>query len=272
MSGQQSYAKQNIVFQASGISQSTYVSPSFIGTPRDFYNMGLGSVDKDWNDILEEFWSCKTPDDFRDTCARVRTYYDIDGWIQTSDERVEEFLPGMALDPRRYENLYFVSAAGSVQLAFLPLSQSHPDIAKQWDYEKNAPLTPDKVSPTSADDAFWVCEKGHKWHSKIVSRTRHNSRCPTCYKLTKTGSSRDLVSVRPDLAAEFHPIRNGDMRPSDVAVGSNKYFWWKCHICGAEWEARPDVRAKSKTAGCSSCKKAAKLAPCMEQGGFVHAL
>lgn len=251
------HKRKNIVFKAPGISMNTYISPAYVGTPQTFFRMGLGTVDKDWKDVLEDFERCSTPEEFLETCTRVRGYYDIPGWTQDSDPAVKELPPDSALDCSQYESLYFISGEGGKHTELQSLAQTHPHIAAEWDYEKNAPLTPDQVSSKSLMDAFWVCTKRqHRWHSKVVSRTRHNSGCPTCFTMDRTGTARDLVSVRPDLAAEFHPTLNGDLRPSDVAIGSTKLRWWKCHICGAEWQARPDVRAKSPTSGCRDCKAA----------------
>lgn len=46
----------------------------------------------------------------------------------------------------------------------------------------------------------------------------------------------DLATVNPDLAAEWHPAKNAPLLPSQVAAGTKKKVWWKCHL-GHEWEA-----------------------------------
>jgi len=38
----------------------------------------------------------------------------------------------------------------------------------------------------------------------------------------------DLATVMPDLAAEWHPFKNGDLKPKDVTLGSSKKVWWQC--------------------------------------------
>ena len=40
----------------------------------------------------------------------------------------------------------------------------------------------------------------------------------------------DLATKRPDLAAEWHPAKNGDLEPSAILAGSHRKFWWR-HWC-----------------------------------------
>ena len=37
----------------------------------------------------------------------------------------------------------------------------------------------------------------------------------------------DLQTVRPDLAKQWHPFRNGELTPSDVCVYSSRKVWWQ---------------------------------------------
>ena len=46
-----------------------------------------------------------------------------------------------------------------------------------------------------------------------------------------------LKSKHPEIAAEWHPTKNGDLRPSEVTRASNKKVWWLCAECSYEWEA-----------------------------------
>ena len=45
----------------------------------------------------------------------------------------------------------------------------------------------------------------------------------------------DLATVNPNLAAEWHPSKNGSLLPSQTTAGSNKKVWW-LGKCGHEWE------------------------------------
>lgn len=62
-----------------------------------------------------------------------------------------------------------------------------------------------------------------------------------------------VAAGRPDLAAEWHPTRNGDLRPYDVTLGARRKVVWKCATCGHEWEAR--VNSRSSGTGCPHCSR-----------------
>ena len=63
---------------------------------------------------------------------------------------------------------------------------------------------------------------------------------------------QNLNTKHPALAAEWHPTKNGDVKPEDFTLGSGKKVWWKCPKGGDhEWEAAI-VERKNGT-GCSIC-------------------
>ena len=52
-----------------------------------------------------------------------------------------------------------------------------PELAKEWDYERNAPLTPNKVTPQSSFKVWWINQNGERWRASV--RNRYNKRgCP----------------------------------------------------------------------------------------------
>lgn len=61
----------------------------------------------------------------------------------------------------------------------------------------------------------------------------------------------DLLTRNPELAKEFHPTKNGNLKPSEVAEYSNKKVWWFLPyddpVTGKhfdfEWEATPNSRS-----------------------------
>ena len=76
-----------------------------------------------------------------------------------------------------------------------------------------------------------------------------------CIKWYKTRIKREKVFVSdlPNLAIDWHPTKNGSLTPYDITAGSGKKVWWKCHVCGYEWEASVCNRARGR--GCSYCSK-----------------
>lgn len=61
------------------------------------------------------------------------------------------------------------------------LQRTCPEIAKEWDYEKNGEITPNDVTAGSGKIVWWRCSKGHSWQEKIFYRTRTKKHlCPIC--------------------------------------------------------------------------------------------
>jgi len=55
----------------------------------------------------------------------------------------------------------------------------------------------------------------------------------------------------PHLVKEWHPTKNGDLRPEDVTHGSKKKVWWLCPK-GHSYQAKPNTRSAGNT-GCPYC-------------------
>ena len=39
---------------------------------------------------------------------------------------------------------------------------------------------------------------------------------------------KKYVSDIPELAAEWHPTKNGELVPEDISYGSGRKLWWRC--------------------------------------------
>ena len=57
-----------------------------------------------------------------------------------------------------------------------------PQIAMEWDHEKNEGLKPSEIKPGSGKTIWWVCNKKHSWKATPYSRTSLGTGCPFCYK------------------------------------------------------------------------------------------
>ena len=57
----------------------------------------------------------------------------------------------------------------------------------------------------------------------------------------------------PELVADWHPTRNGNVTPDMLAQNSNRRVWWQCHVCGHEW----CVSIGNRTANHRGCPKCA---------------
>jgi hypothetical protein len=47
---------------------------------------------------------------------------------------------------------------------------------------------------------------------------------------------KKYVSDIPELLAEWHPTKNGELLPVDISYGSGRKLWWRCAE-GHEWVA-----------------------------------
>ena len=132
------------------------------------------------------------------------------------------------------------------------LSVHYPHLVNEWHPTKNGNLTPDDVSYANNDKVWWLCKNGHEWPARTYSRTLNGRRCRTCAGQSITDDNR-LSLKRPELIREWHPTKNGNLTPDDVAVATNKNVWWICekdHM----WLALIPSRALSRT-GCRFCKR-----------------
>lgn len=86
-----------------------------------------------------------------------------------------------------------VCSGRRVLVGFNDLESLAPDVAKEWDYEKNDGKTPRMFTRGSNQYAFWKCVKGHEWRAKIADRTVSNSGCPVCSILGGTSRGEQEV-------------------------------------------------------------------------------
>ncbi len=135
------------------------------------------------------------------------------------------------------------------------LAALFPDIAAQWHPTKNGALTPDGVVSGSNKHAWWRCSKnpGHEWRTTVANRTRRGGGCPYCSG-RRVSVTNSLATLCPEVAAEWHPTRNGDLTPDDVVAGSHLDAWWRCRG-GPDHEWRAVVVGRTREGrGCPFCR------------------
>ncbi len=134
------------------------------------------------------------------------------------------------------------------------LQTVNPNLAKEWNYEKNNGLTPMDVLPSSGKKVWWKCSKGHNWQAIIQSRNKGNG-CPYCSGRYAVKGENDLQTVNPTLAKEWNYKKNNEITPSVVLPSSNKKVWWKCNK-GHEWQAK--INHRNTGCGCPICNSERK--------------
>lgn len=125
----------------------------------------------------------------------------------------------------------------------------YDELVAQWHRTKNGDLFPDQVTFGSHRRIWWKCPEGpdHEWIATPNKRSA-GSGCPFCAGL-RVSVTNAISTVRPELAAEWHPTKNGRLGPGDVTAGSQRQVWWRCardpkHV----FECAPADRA-----GCPFC-------------------
>ena len=131
------------------------------------------------------------------------------------------------------------------------LAMKYPEIALEWNQEKNGNITPDKVSCGSNVPVWWKCKKcGHEWVSSVKYRVSVICGCPVCLKKKVVPGINDLNTLKPEIAREWNQELNGLLKASDVSIYDTRSVWWTCSNCGKEW--KESIRDR-KGPRCSSC-------------------
>ena len=124
------------------------------------------------------------------------------------------------------------------------LASNNPELARQWHPTNNATLTPSDISVSSDQRVWWMCSKGHEWEAPISSRNSCVG-CPVCSGHKIVSGINDLATVKPDIAAQWHPTKNGKLTQNAVTIGNGAKVWWVCDK-GHEWQSQ----INNRTAGC----------------------
>ncbi len=141
----------------------------------------------------------------------------------------------------------------SVLKGFNDLESLNPELASEWNYERNGAIKPSDITIHSGMKVWWICSNRHEWEATVASRNNYRNGCPYCAGQKVIKTVNDLQTLRPDLASEWHPTKNGDLKPSDVMPNTNKRVWWFSK-CGHEWLASPNSRVNSNS-GCPFCNE-----------------
>jgi hypothetical protein len=139
---------------------------------------------------------------------------------------------------------------------------TNSDIVAQWHPTKNGVLLPSQFTDGSGKKVWWRCPKTcpqgclHEWEAVIASRCLAENGCPHCSQKTTTCEHVSIKHTHPAISAQWHPIKNGDLFPSQFTAGSNKKVWWKCaktcsQGCPHEWLAT--IVSRCNGSGCPCC-------------------
>lgn len=131
-----------------------------------------------------------------------------------------------------------------IWVGFNDLASTHTEIASQWHPTKNGSLKPTEVSAGMDRVVWWVLPYddpktgkhfNFEWKTRIIHRTEGYG-CPYLSGKIVYQGFNDLQTVRPDLALEWHPTKNGDLKPTDITIYSNRKIWWITEFDGQAYE------------------------------------
>ena len=134
------------------------------------------------------------------------------------------------------------------------LETSHPELVKEWDFERNEE-TPRDVVSGSSKRFWWVCATcSNQWKTSLSHRTGKDEKgCPSCNGgALHSNRINSLEAINPELAKEWHTSKNQPLKPSDVVVNTHTKVWWVCNTCEHEWETSPKQRKKHPN--CPACE------------------
>ena len=145
-----------------------------------------------------------------------------------------------------------------VLVGFNDLFTTNPELQKEWDFDKNTILTPDKVTAGTTKKAWWLCKEcGNSWQASIYTRANGYG-CPECGRKKSTISRLQTMAERnplfvqfPELLREWDFEKNSNIDISLLPASSNKYAWWKCEK-GHSFKQMITSRTRNN-AGCPYC-------------------
>ncbi len=140
-----------------------------------------------------------------------------------------------------------------IMVGFNDLQTSNPEIASEWNYDKNGDLTPQMVTYGSPKKVWWKCACGYEWQASPNTRTNRLSGCPVCGKIKRSNTRNSQLiqqgnpTVMDDsrLLSEWNYQKNIGIDPKDVLLSSGKKIWWRCNK-GHEWQAVVYSRAQGR--------------------------
>lgn len=140
------------------------------------------------------------------------------------------------------------SCAGIQASSTNSLGDLSPKTGLEWHPFRNGELTRFQVVAASDLSRWWKCSKGHEWEATVVSRTTGGGGCPKCYD-----EQNPLSVLFPNLAHQWHPTKNAELKPEQVPASSKDRAWWRCSKNAAhEWEATIASRTTGRR-GCPRC-------------------
>ena len=134
-------------------------------------------------------------------------------------------------------------AGKKVLQGFNDFASQNSELLNQWHPTKNIYST-DAITRNTKKKFWWLGGCGHEWEAQLNNRS-NGADCPYCSGNGILVGFNDLVTTHPNIAAEWHPAKNGNMTPQEISFGSATKVWWQ-GVCGHEWETNLNHQTTKK--------------------------
>ena len=134
-----------------------------------------------------------------------------------------------------------------------PLIITHPGLVKEW-HPKNS-KQPNQITSGCHERVWWLCSQGHEWEAHVHNRSSGWDKgwgCPYCSN-KRVSNTNSLATMRPRIASEFHPTKNGELTAASINYRTYQEVWWLA-ACGHEWRTAVHTRTRdNRPANCPFC-------------------
>ena len=130
------------------------------------------------------------------------------------------------------------------------LKTNYPEIAKEWNYEKNS-FRPEEVVPLSVKKAWFKCQNKHDHYQTIAVKVKGHD-CPYCTG-NLIGYGNDLKTNYPEIVKEWDYKKN-NIKPENVFPRSSKKVWWICQNGHSYDQVISDRTREDIEIGCRFCR------------------
>jgi len=134
---------------------------------------------------------------------------------------------------------------------FNDIQSTHPELLKEWDYERNI-IKPYETILYTKKVFHWKCQLGHSY-SMSGEKKILKQQCSYCVNKKVLPGFNDLLSQRKDLIQEWDYEKNKQL-PQNIYYKSSKKFWWKCETESHTWQASLANRV-NKGSNCPHCSQ-----------------
>lgn len=141
----------------------------------------------------------------------------------------------------------------------ISLEDKFPQLAQEWDYDKNDGLKPSELPYGSHKEVYWVCPIcKHSYKKRICNRTApakantESRKCPICLGRQIIPGYNSLLAKYPEVVANEWDYSKNTVDPDTIPPHTNKKYWWKCSN-GHSYEAKPNNKINDNGGNCPYC-------------------